>query len=270
MHSRGVRRSRVGDRVAMHIIDRYAYTNAIRELDPAQKGGLALIAIILCLALDQPAVGVLTLGWMFALAVLWARVPALVFGRALLAEAPFLLLSLLGVALSVSLAPLAAPAVQLGPLWLGSSAESLAMATRLFTRALGCAAALNFLILTTPLLDLIELLRRLRVPETLIDLMSLTYRAIFVLLESLQRMTTAQATRLGYSGPWRAMRSAGLLGSQLFLDAYRRSQRLQMSLESRGLSGPLRVLPLDYRRDRRARWIGAALAASLLLVGAWR
>jgi cobalt/nickel transport system permease protein len=66
------------------------------------------------------------------------------------------------------------------------------------------------------------------------------------------------------------LRSAGLLGSQLFLDAYRRSQRLQMALESRGLAGSLRVLPLAYRRDRRARWFGAALAASLLLAGAWR
>ncbi len=254
----------------MHIIDRYAYSNAIRELDPAQKGGLALIALLLCLALNQPAVGLLTLGWMFALNTLWARVPASVFGRALLAEAPFLLLSLVGVAVSVSLSPPLMPAVRIGPLWLGSNAESVALATRLFTRALGCAAALNFLILTTPLLDLIELLRRLRVPETLIDLMSLTYRAIFVLLESLQRMATAQDARLGYAGPWRALRSAGLLGSQLFLDAYRRSQRLQMALESRGLAGPLRVLPLDYRRDRRARWFGAALAASLLLAGAWR
>ncbi|MGQ9928237.1 MAG: cobalt ECF transporter T component CbiQ [Chloroflexaceae bacterium] len=254
----------------MHIIDRYAYGNAIRGVDPAQKGGLALIAMLLCLVLKQPAVGLLTLGWMFALATLWARVPARAFGRALLTEAPFLLLSLVGVALSVSLAPLAGPALRLGPLWIGSGPESLLLAMRLFTRALGCAAALNFLILTTPLLDLIELLRRLRMPETLIDLMSLTYRAIAVLLESLQRMATAQDARLGYAGPWRALRSASLLGSQLFLDAYRRSQRLQMALESRGLAGPLRVLPLAYRRDRRARWFGAALAASLLLVGVWR
>lgn len=254
----------------MYIIDQYAYRNAIRELDPVQKSSLALVAILFCLSLDQPMVGLITLGWMAGLTILWARVPASTFGRVLLAEAPFLLLSVTGVALSVSLTPIAAPAVQLGPLWIGSSAETLDLALRLFTRALGCAAALNFLILTTPLLDLIELLRRLRMPETLIDVMSLTYRTIFVLLDSFRRMAVAQDVRLGYSSPWRAMRSAALLGSQLFLEAYRRSQRMQMALESRGLAGSLRALPLDYRRDRRVWLLGAALVVSLLLAGMLR
>lgn len=252
----------------MHLIDRYAYSNALRRLDPAQKAGLALLAIMLCLLLDRPAVGLLTLVWMLGLAVGWARVPLRVFGRVLLAEGLFLGISVLGVALSLSLAPPAQGwSWQLGPLWLSSSPAALAVATRLLARALGCAAALNFLILTTPLVDLIGLLRRLRLPEALIDLMTVTYRAIFVLLESMQRMATAQDARLGYRDGRRAMRSAALLASQLFLDAYRRSQRLQTALESRGMHGPLRVLPLTYTSDRLVWWFGAAMATSLLLVG---
>jgi cobalt/nickel transport system permease protein len=253
----------------MRIIDSYAYTNALRQVDPAQKGGLALLAILLCLLLDRPVVGLLTLGWMFAFATLWARIPPLVFGRVLLAEGLFLALSVVGVAVSVGIEPAAAPVAAwwFGPFWIGASQETLARAARLLTRALGCAAILNFLILTTPLTDLIVLLRRLRLPETLIDLMTITYRSIFVLLESLQRMARAQDARLGYSNAWRAMRSAGLLGSQIFIDAYRRSQRMQVALESRGLDGPLRVLPLTYRLDRLAWRLGAMMTLSLLLVG---
>lgn len=256
----------------MHLIDRHAYNNAIRMLDPAHKAGLAGAAILLCLLLDRPAVGVLALVWMLALSTLWARVSLLVCGRVLLAEGLFLGLSVAGVAISVSLAPPpgAGMALRLGPLWLSSGPEALALATRLLTRALGCAAALNFLILTTPLTDLIELLRRLRTPETLIELMTIIYRAIFVLLASLQRMATAQDARLGYSTPRRALHSAGLLGSQLWLDAYRRSRRMQVALESRGLDGPLRVLPLDYRHDQRTWWLGAVLVTSLLLTGVAR
>ncbi|NTU78212.1 MAG: cobalt ECF transporter T component CbiQ [Chloroflexales bacterium] len=252
----------------MHLIDRHAYTNALRRVDPAQKGGLAALAIVLCLLLDRPAVGLLTLAWMLALTTLWARVPLLVFGRALLSEGLFLALSVVGVAVSVSLTP-AGPAAawRLGPLWLSAGPQGLSLALRLLTRALGCAAALNFLILTTPLTDMITLLQRLRVPAALIELMTIIYRAIFVLLESLQRMATAQDARLGYSGPRRMLRSAGLLGSRLFLDAYLRSRRMQVALESRGLDGPLRVLPLDYTRDRRVWWLGAAFTVSLLLVG---
>lgn len=251
----------------MHIIDSYAYTNRLRLTDPAQKGGLAMLAIGLCLLLDRPAVGLLTIAWMFTLTSLWARVPPLVFGRALLAEGLFLMLSVAGVAISVSLSAGGPTVWQLGPLWLSTSPEALDLAAHLLTRALGCGAALNFLILTTPLTDLIEVLRRLRVPETVIELMTIIYRAIFVLLESLERMRTAQDARLGFSSPRRAMHSASLLASQLFLDAYRRSKRLQVALESRGFDGPLRVITLDYTSDHRVWWLGAALATSLLLVG---
>lgn len=254
----------------MHLLDRYAYASPIRQIDPAQKGALALLAILLCLLLDRPAVGLLALLWMLALTVGWARMPAGVFARVLAAEAAFLALSTLGVAFSLGLGPQALPgwSWQIGPLWIASSRPALEQALRLVARSLGCAAAMNFLILSTPLVDLIELLRRAGLPEVLIDVMTVTYRTIFVLLESMARIATAQDARLGYRDVRRSLRSAALLGGQLFLDAYRRSQRMQLALESRGLRGALRVLPGDYRHDGRVWLAGAALAASLLLAGA--
>lgn len=192
----------------MYIIDRYAYSNALRRIDPAQKGGLAIFTILLCLLLDRPAVGLLALAWMFVLATVWARVPPQLFARVLLAEGAFLALSVLGVAVSIGLEPPSLPYMwQFGPLWFGTAPEALAESLRLLTRALGCAAALNFLILTTPLVDIIDLLRRLRVPETLIEVMTVIYRAIFILLESLHRMFTAQDARLGYRTPRCAMQT---------------------------------------------------------------
>lgn len=252
----------------MYIIDRYAYSNALRPIDPAQKSGLAMVTILLCLLLNRPSVGFPAFVWMSVLTVWWARIPFPVFGRILLAEGAFLVLSVAGVAISIGLhAPELPYTLSIGAFWLGTSPEALTESLRLLTRALGCAAALNFLILTTPLIDTIELLRRLRIPDTLIEVMTIVYRAIFVLLESMQRIHTAQDARLGYQTPQRAMQSVAMLSSQLFLDAYRRSQRLQIALDSRGLDGPLRVLPLNYSSDPRVWWIGAGLASSLLLAG---
>ncbi len=253
----------------MRVIDRYAFGNALRQIDPAQKGGLALLAIILCLALDRPAVGILALIWMLALTTWWAGVPIRVFSRVLLMEGLFLGLSVVGIALSIGGETPATTvfAWRIGALWLSVAPESLTLATHVLTRSLGCVAALNFLILTTPLIDLIDLMRRIRLPEGLIDVMALTYRAIFVLLDSLERMATAQNARLGYATARTAMRSAALLASQLFLDAYRRSQRAQIALESRGFDGALRVLPLTYRRSPRVWQASVALTASLMLAG---
>ena len=155
--------------------------------------------------------------------------------------------------------------VHVGPLAVWASFGSVDTALHLATRALGGTAALDFLVLTTPLVDIVELLRRLRIPSVLIDIVALTYRFIFILLESLDRMHNAQDSRLGYSSFGNAVKSAGLLGSRLFVDAYHRGKRLEVALESRCYSGDLRVLAASYRTDRALWWMGVAIAASTVM-----
>lgn len=253
----------------MGSIDRYAHTNRLRSVEPAYKAGLAFVVIILCLLLNRPAVGLLAVGWIWAMTTWWAGIPGPVFGRMLLVEGTFLVLAVVGVALSVSTSP-PPPTVwqwHIGPLWLSSSMAAINQALLLVSRALGSAAAMNFLALTTPLVDSVELLRRLRVPNLLIDLMALIYRFIFILLDRMEQMSTAQQSRLGYSTRWNSMKSAALLGSRLFVEAYQHGQRMQVALESRGYDGDLRVLPIEYCRDRRVVWVGVTMGISLVL--AW-
>jgi cobalt/nickel transport system permease protein len=173
--------------------------------------------------------------------------------------------------ISVSLAPPPADSWrwQFGAIWISSSPLALQTGWQLASRALGAAAAMNFLTLTTPMVDLVDLMRRLRCPALLIDLMTLIYRFIFVLLESLNQLYTAQESRLGYINFRRGIASAGLLGSQLFVEAYHRSQRLQVALESRGYSGDLKVLPTIYHQDWRLWGLSLGIIASLFVVWEW-
>ncbi len=255
----------------MDWIDRYAYSNRIRALDPAYKAGLALAVILLCLTLNRPAVGLLAAGWMAGLLTGWAGVPSRTVLRVLLGEAAFLALAVGGVALSVSLGPTLPDGARwgwrLGPLWLTSSPTALELAATLASRALGCAAAMSFLALTTPLVDLVDLARRLHTPPLLVDLATLIYRFTFELLDTLERMRIAQSNRLGYADFRRGMASAALLASRLWLETYRRSQRLQIALEGRGYAGELRVLPNEYRRSTWVIGLALLVAASLLAVG---
>jgi cobalt/nickel transport system permease protein len=118
------------------------------------------------------------------------------------------------------------------------------------------------------LVDMLELFRRWRVPVILVDIMVVIYRFIFVLLDSLNRMYMAQDSRLGYNTSYfRTMNSAALLGSRLFIDAFQRSRRLQVALESRGYDGgDLRVLPSNYQTNRKIGWAGIAVVTSMLAV----
>jgi cobalt/nickel transport system permease protein len=246
----------------MDWIDRYAYSNRLRFIHPGQKLGLALVVIALCLGLDEPLVGLMAAAWMTALAALWAGLPLRVFGGAVLTEGLFLLWAVLGIAVSIHRG--SGP----WPLAITITPESIVAAQHPFTRALGGAAAMSFLAFTTPMVDLLDLGRRAGVPVLLLDLATLIYRFIFVLLDSLQRIVVAQETRLGYSSMRRSINSAALVASQLLIDTYRRSQRLQTALDSRGFTGDLRVLPAEYQKSRLAWLVMVALVASLVAV--WR
>ncbi len=255
----------------MHIIDRYAYSNRIRKVDPARKVGLSFTVLLLCLLLNEPLVGLVAVGWMYVLAVRLAKLPPRAFARVLLAEATFLVLATIGVVISLSLADprtISPWAWSIGPIWISSSPDALIQGVTLVTRALGCASAMNFLAMTTPLVDMLELFRRWRVPIILVDIMIIIYRFIFVLLDSLDRMYTSQESRLGYhTAYFRAMNNAALLGSRLFINAFQRSRHLQIALAARGYEGgDLRVLPAHYTTDRRILWLGLAVVISLLLV----
>ncbi|MCL4533580.1 MAG: cobalt ECF transporter T component CbiQ [Bacteroidetes bacterium] len=250
------------------MIDRYAYATKTRMVDPAHKAALAVSVMVLCLALDKPAVGLLAALGMWGMASCWAAIPFRVFAGVLMAEAAFLLMATVGVAISVGTAYSRSMwGFAAGPWWVGTDRASLELAAHLVTRALGSASALNFLALTTPLVDLLEVMRRLRLPPLLTDVMMVVYRFTFTLLESLVRMHTAQESRLGYVNFQRGMVSAGLLAGGLFVDSCRRTSRLQTALESRGHRGELRVLSIHYRSDPRLYWAGAILLGSLFF--AW-
>ena len=154
-----------------------------------------------------------------------------------------------------------------GSLTFSSSPEALAQMLLLLTRALGATAAMNFLALTTPLMDILVVLRRLRMPETLIDVMVVMYRFIFVLLDTLERIATAQGSRLGYQGGyWRSMQNAGQLGARLFLNAMARSERLETAVSARGFNNRLTVLQPTYQPFPHFTFWLIAITTTLLLV----
>lgn len=188
--------------------------------------------------------------WVLILSVAWARLPAGFVLRLMLAEGGFLVAGVLGVAVSISTPP-SLDAAALGPFWLNLTPASLYLASMLLARSLSCAVAMNFLALTTPLVDLVDLLRRAHAPDLLIDLMTLIYRFIFTLLDCPDRMVTAQEVRMGFSG-WRtSLHSAAQIGANLFIEAFRRSRRLETALEGRGWDGSsLHVLPQEYEHLR--------------------
>jgi cobalt/nickel transport system permease protein len=124
--------------------------------------------------------------------------------------------------------------------------------------------ALLFLALTTPLSDIISLLRRCKIPETLLDLMTLCYRTLFVLSEAINDTTTAQSARLGYTTLTISIRSLGGLISNLIVHVWQRSFALHNAAQARGNDGALRFLENSYTNSRLS--ISIATVSGFLMV----
>ena len=104
-------------------------------------------------------------------------------------------------------------------------------------------------------------LRFLRVPTTLVSVVGLLYRYLFVLVDEAERMQRARQQRGGRSlGGARG--AAALLGT-LFLRAHERATQVHRAMLARGLAGEARVA--SDLRLRAVDLLFAALAAALVL-----
>lgn len=242
------------------LIEQAAYGNRWRRVSPAAKGAFALAGLLAAFLAHSPqnALGVALL--LAASTLLGAAVPMRLYGRVALPGAAFLLLSCLTLLVSVQLDEHGAASWRYAP-------EMLPQVEAIAARALAALAALLSLVLTTPLPDLIGLLRRLRTPEILLDLMVLCYRMLFVFSATTRDIVSAQDARLGYSTRRRGLRSLGQLIASLSLGIWLRARALHRAALARNGDGPLRFLTPVYPQAGRDRLI-ALLAGGSLIVAA--
>lgn len=234
-------------------IDTAAYACRWRGVAPPAKALFALAGIVAAWIARSPGVLALLAVLSMLVTLGGARVPARTYFIVLLAPLGFLLLSCLTMLFSSG--------AEGGWHWTPSLLPAVAVTA---LRSLAVLAALLGLVLTTPLPDLLVLLRRLRVPELLLDLMALSYRMLFVLRQAWIEGVTAQSARLGYRGWRHAWRSTGLLAGQMAVQVWQRAAALQMAADARGYQGSLRFLPAVYPQARRQNGL-ALLAGALLL-----
>ena len=151
---------------------------------------------------------------------------------------------------------------QLGPLTM--SVQSLRTALRIFAHSIAGTLSIMVLATTTPMVDLITWLRNVHVPDALLEIASLTYRLLFILLESGLAIRQAQLNRLadypggGTAGFKNRIRAAGQAMSAIMVRAWSRSARLDQGLANRGYESALVTLPIY--RPRSWKLIGGTAA----------
>ena len=240
------------------LTEQAAYSNRWRRVSPVAKGCFSLCGIVASFAAASPRTALLIALILTAITIFGAGIPV---GRYLrVAAPPLLFLSTSALSLLVSLGS-GEPA---GGVPFHLATAEFPRIAQVCSRSLACLTALLFLALTTPLPDIISLLRRCKVPDTLLDLMTLCYRTLFVLSESVHDTLTAQAARLGYANLRLSFRSLGGLVANLAVQVWQRSQALHLAALARNNDGPLRFLENSYADSPRN--ISVALASGFFII----
>lgn len=119
-------------------------------------------------------------------------------------------------------------------------AQSMGMLA--LSRVLGAVSCLYFLSLSTPLPELLQVLRRAHIPAVVVELAVLIYRYIFILFAAYQDRRDSAASRLGYRGVKRSLYTTGLLYGGLLADSFRRADACFDAMESRCYTGQIAFL----------------------------
>ncbi len=136
-------------------------------------------------------------------------------------------------------------------------------------RSFAAFSCLLFFSLTTPIGDWAPRLRHIGISRTIIDLLLLTHRSIFLLLHTAAIIGKSQSARLGYGSFSTGLRSSGLLGAALLPLAITRAMRLESGLRTRGESDSLNVLS-KTKKNSPAVYLGTVFIVFLLaLLGNW-
>lgn len=167
-----------------------------------------------------------------------ARIPPRTLTLAMVPPLTFLVIGGTTIAVVLGGTPTEAALFTWGPLW--ADPATVAKGVTAFARGVAGTLAVMLLATTTPMVDLLTWLRGLGVPAPLVDIASLTYRLLFVLLTSALALHAAQAARLGRTSPATAASATGAL----LLRTWTRASRLQTGLEGRGYVDDLPTLPV--------------------------
>ncbi len=153
----------------------------------------------------------------------------------------FLMISIITILLSISHNDVFMFSIKISNRYLGITQESLVESINTLARVLASISSTFFLALTTPLNSLINILKKLRVPNVLIELLVLIYRSIFIFLGESKDIIMAEEMKFGYDNMKNSYRSIALLIRSLFIRVLMRYEDMVVSLDSKLYNGEFKT-----------------------------
>ena len=242
-------------------IDILAQNSRLNRVNPTLKFWTILILIVLCVSARNSVTGLFLAFAMLLLTVFAGGLALHDYIHLLMLPITFLMVSSLALLFDITAQSTGVFNFQIFEFWLCISVGAQSKTMLVIARVLGAISCMYLLSLTTPMPELIGVLRRTHCPEVLIELMYLIYRYIFILFSMYRAMRDAAASRLGFADHRTNMRTSGNLYANLLSRSYRQANKHFDAMESRCYDTGIRFLE---RREPVTR-TQAVTAVSLII-----
>lgn len=250
------------------LIDKLAYSSPLAKKSPSAKILYGVATLTVCLLFNSIFVSISVFIIMWISTVSIARVRAKKYITLLLLPFSFLLIGTVTIIIGQhEIGTNTLLGVVIGSYEYGITASSLFAGIQLIMRAMSSISCMYFISLSTPMLDILAVLRKIKIPALLLTLMELIYRYIFVILEEADKIRTSQQARMGYNGFRHSIRSAGELLGTLFFRSIDRCDRVYSALQSRGYEGEFQILNPNH--ERANGFIIAAIFINIMHILIW-
>lgn len=247
------------------LIDKLCYTSKMRYINAGEKFAFAVITLLFCVVSRSITIAAIVLAATGILTVFIGGIPVSYYWKLLKYPLVFLFLSVIAIIVNISKIPLDAFAIPLGNIYLTGSKNGVLQALQLVCTAMASVSCLYFLSLSTPMTDILQVLKKIHCPEILIELMLLIYRFIFILLQISSTISISQKSRLGNRDFKTSCKSVGNIMSVLLIRAFKKSSALYDAMESRCYNGSISVL--NETSPPRVREITYIILFECLLAG---
>lgn len=225
-----------------NILDNYAHSNALRNVNPKFKVLFALLTLIICIVSTSPIIPLLIDLIVSSIIIFKAKIPAKFYIKFLAIPVAFAFITFIFMTLFFGMTQ---PWFTIGTLNFVVYKDGFNLGFLVFSRILGSFACLSFLALTTPMNDMFSIFESMKIPKVVVEIAMLMYRYIFVFLAELENMYNSQQTRMGYSNFKNSFNSLGLLISNLFIRTWVRGEQIYITMESRCYGGSIKTFDIQ-------------------------
>ena len=244
----------------MITIDALAYSSRLGKVNPSLKFWTTIAMMVICVSARSPYAGIFLSVAMPVLVVFVGGLKLRDYITMLALPLSFLMMGGVALLFEVTAQSGGILSIPFFGHWLCVTSTTQIRTVLVLSRALGAVSCLYFLSLTTPMSELIGVLRRAKCPNVLIGLMYLIYRYIFILLSMHRAMKNAAKSRLGYINYRTGLRTTGNIYSNLLARSYRQATSNFDAMESRCYDTEIRFL------ENRGKITGMHLSVAVFIV----